>query len=90
MFMDNKTTTALMIPIVNPVLRLFPNDVLGRAAPVLWISLASNIREIETPIGSRPNAVAVVYFLGEPAISFGGGMAFGVPFCICLFAIALI
>ena len=95
MFMNNKETTALMIPIVNPVLRLFPNDGLGRTAPVLCISLAANISEIETPIGSTPigltpNAVAIVYFVGEQAINFGGWMAFGVPFCICLLAIALI
>ena len=90
MFMNNKGTTALIIPIVNPVLRLFPNDGLGRTAPVLCISLAANVIEIGTPIGSTPNAVAIVYFVGEQAISFGGWMAFGVPFCICLLAIALI
>jgi solute carrier family 13 (sodium-dependent dicarboxylate transporter), member 2/3/5 len=30
MFMSNTATTALMITIVTPVLRLFPNDDLGR------------------------------------------------------------
>ncbi len=32
MFMSNTATTALMITIVTPVLRLFPNDDLGRTA----------------------------------------------------------
>ena len=90
MFMNDKGTTALIVPIVNPVLRLCPDDGLGRMAPVLCISLASNISEIGTPTGSMPNAVAIVYFVGEQAINFGGWMAFGVPFCICLLAIALI
>ncbi|MGA0166065.1 MAG: SLC13 family permease [bacterium] len=88
MFMSNTATTALMITIVTPVLRLFPNDDLGRTALVLCIPLAANIGGIGTPIGSPPNAVAMKYLVGEQAISFGGWMAFGVPFSICLLAIA--
>lgn len=87
MFMSNTATTALMITIVTPVLRLLPNDDLGRTALVLCIPLAANIGGIRTPIGTPPNAVAMKYLVGEQAISFGGWMAFGVPFSICLLAI---
>ena len=90
MFMSNTATTALMITIVTPVLRLFPNDDLGRMALVLCIPLAANIGGIGTPIGSPPNAVAMKYLVGEQAISFGGWMTFGVPFSISLLAIAWI
>ena len=90
MFMSNTATTELMITIVTPVLRLFPNDDLGRAALVLCIPLAANIGGIGTPIGSPPNAVAMKYLVGEQAISFGGWMTFGVPFSISLLAIAWI
>ena len=54
------------------------------------ISVAANIRELGTPIGSPPNVFAIVYFVGEQAVSFCGWMAFGIPFCVCLLAIALI
>ena len=90
MFIMNTATTALMITIVTPVLRLFPNDDLGRMALVLCIPLAANIGGIGTPIGSPPNAVAMKYLVGEQAISFGGWMTFGVPFSISLLAIAWI
>ena len=90
MFMRKTATTALMITIVTPVLRLFPNDDLGRTGLVLCIPLAANIGGIGTPIGSPPNAVAMKYLVGEQAISLGGWMTFGVPFSISLLAIAWI
>jgi sodium-dependent dicarboxylate transporter 2/3/5 len=90
MFMSNTATTALMITIVTPVLRLFPNKDLGRTALILCIPLAANIGGIGTPIGSPPNAVAMKYLEEEQAISFGGWMVFGAPFSICLLVIAWI
>ena len=80
MFMSNTATTALMITIVTPVLRLFPERDPGRAGMVLCIPLAANIGGIGTPIGSPPNAVAMKYLVGEQAVSFGLWMSFGVPF----------
>ena len=88
MFMSSTATTALMITIVTPVLRLFLNDDLCRTALVLCIPLAANIGGIGTPIGLPPNAVAMKYLVGEQAVSFGGWMTFVVPFSVSLLAIA--
>jgi sodium-dependent dicarboxylate transporter 2/3/5 len=88
MFMSNTATTALMLTIVTPVLRLFQSEDPGRAAFVLCVPIAANIGGIGTPIGTPPNAIAMKYLLGENAVSFSEWMSFGVPFMLTLLLLA--
>ncbi|MBF0276267.1 MAG: SLC13/DASS family transporter [SAR324 cluster bacterium] len=84
MFMSNTATTALMLAVLAPVLKLFRPDDPGRIAFVLCIPFAANIGGIGTPIGTPPNAVAMKYLTGEISIGFGEWMVFGVPFSLLL------
>ncbi|MGK5093237.1 SLC13 family permease [Deltaproteobacteria bacterium TL4] len=84
MFMSNTATTALMLAILTPVLKLFKDDDPGRIAFVLSIPFAANIGGIGTPIGTPPNAVAMKYLTGANAVSFSDWMAFGVPFALIM------
>ena len=88
MFMSNTATTALMLAILTPVLKLFHPDDPGRDGFVLSIPLAANIGGVGTPIGTPPNAVAMKYLTGENAISFSEWMAFGIPFALLLLVAA--
>lgn len=83
MFMSNTATTAMMLSILIPVLKVFPADDPARKAFVLSIPLAANIGGLGTPIGTPPNAVALKYLTGAN-LTFGKWMAFGVPFVIAI------
>ncbi len=88
MFMSNTATTALMLAILAPVLKLFKKDDPGRLAFILCIPFAANIGGIGTPIGTPPNAVAMKYLAGENAVTFSQWMAFGIPFAVVMLALA--
>ncbi len=87
MFMSNTATTALMLAILTPVLKLFRKDDPGRMAFVLSIPFAANIGGMGTPIGTPPNAVAMKYLTGDNAVSFAEWMLFGVPFAFVMLGI---
>ena len=88
MFMSNTATTAMMLAVLTPVLASLPEGDRGRTAFALAIPTGANIGGIGTPIGTPPNAVAMNYLVGDNAISFGGWMAFAIPYVIILIAIA--
>ena len=87
MFMSNTATTALMLAILAPVMKLFKPDDPARFAFILSIPLAANIGGVGTPIGTPPNAVAMKYLVGENAISFSEWMMFGIPLALMLLVI---
>jgi len=86
MFMSNTATTAMMLAVLMPVLRMIDADDPGRIGFVLAIPFAANVGGIGTPIGTPPNAVGLKFLTadGQPLISFAGWMAFAVPFAIVL------
>lgn len=84
MFMSNTATTAMMLSILFPILKLIPKGDKGRTALALSIPLAANIGGIGTPIGTPPNAIALKYLTGVDQISFGKWMSFGIPLAASL------
>lgn len=84
MFMSNTATTAMMLAILYPVLKLLDPDDKGRIAFVLAIPFAANIGGLGTPIGTPPNAIALKYLTGSDAIGFGTWMSFAVPFVLVM------
>ncbi len=84
MFMSNTATTAMMLAMLNPVLEALDPDDPGRVSYVLAIPVAANIGGIGTPIGTPPNAIGLAYIHQIQEISFGGWMAFAVPFMLLL------
>jgi solute carrier family 13 (sodium-dependent dicarboxylate transporter), member 2/3/5 len=89
MFMSNTATTAMMLAILVPVLKLFPKDDKGRIAFVLAIPIASNLGGMGTPIGTPPNAVALKFINnGADPLTFGEWMSFGVPFVLIMLIIS--
>jgi len=84
MFMSNTATTAMMLALLAPILRLFEKEDRGRIGFVLAIPFAANIGGIGTPIGTPPNAIALKYLVGDNVISFGQWMSFAFPFVVIL------
>ncbi len=70
-FLNNTSTTAMMLGFCGPVLALFEMESSVRKRVLLSIPFAANIGGIATPIGSIPNIIAMqnLSFKGTP-ISF--------------------
>lgn len=83
MFMSNTATTAMMLSILIPVLKVFPPTDKARIAFVLGIPFAANLGGMGTPIGTPPNAIALK-FLTSTHLTFGKWMAFGLPFVVTM------
>jgi sodium-dependent dicarboxylate transporter 2/3/5 len=80
MWISNTATTALMMAVALPVVRMFPGNEPFRKAMILGIPFSSNIGGIGTPIGSPPNAIAMG-FLEQAGfeMTFLDWMIIGVP-----------
>ncbi|MCF0189755.1 MAG: SLC13/DASS family transporter [Marinilabiliaceae bacterium] len=91
MFMSNTATSAMMLAIVAPVIRLLPPEGKGRTAIVMAVPIAANVGGIGTPIGTPPNAIALRYLnqaMPDSEIGFGQWMMVMIPFVIVLLAIS--
>jgi sodium-dependent dicarboxylate transporter 2/3/5 len=58
MWMSNTATATMMIAIVNPFVRMLPEEERFRYALILAVPFGANIGGIGTPIGTPPNAIA--------------------------------
>jgi len=74
----------MMLAILVPVLAFFDKDDPARIGIAMSVPFAANVGGLGTPIGTPPNAVAMKYLTGDMAVSFGGWMAFAVPYVILL------
>ncbi len=90
MFMSNTATTAMMIAVLMPVLKVVDVKDPLRIGLLLAIPFAANIGGVGTPIGTPPNAVAMQFLTKENGmfVSFGGWMAFAVPYVLVMLAVA--
>lgn len=86
MFMSNTATTAMMLSILIPVLKVFPANDKARIAFVLGVPFAANLGGMGTPIGTPPNAIALKFLTGNN-LTFGKWMAFGLPFVVLMLLI---
>ncbi len=84
MFMSNTATTAMMLALLVPVLKLFKPGDRGKVAFGLAVPFAANIGGIGTIIGTPPNAIAVRYLTGDYAMGFGQWMVMALPFVIIM------
>lgn len=66
-FMSNTATTAMMIPVLIPILRTMPEEDPGRVAVTLAIPFGASLGGILTPIGTPPNALGLG-FLAQEAV----------------------
>lgn len=89
MWLSNTATAAMMLSLVLPIVKEFPDGTPARKGLVLSIPFAANAGGLGTPIGSPPNAIAMRYMqeLGnEP--TFGTWMRVGIPLVILVVLIA--
>ncbi|PIE84326.1 MAG: dihydroorotate dehydrogenase [Bacteroidia bacterium] len=87
MFLSNTATAAMMLTIIQPVLRNMPEDGRGRIALALAIPAGANLGGIATPIGTPPNAIALKYLNDPDGLNMGIG--FG-DWAMVLFPVVMI
>ena len=86
--MSNTATTALMLTLIEPILRQLPSTDSFRKALVLAVPTSANIAGMSTPISSPPNAIAMSYLArGNVSFSFQDWIALAGPIVIILLAI---
>jgi len=87
MWMSNTATTALMIALIQPMVSRIPSDSPFRTGVVLSIPLAANVGGIGTPIGTPPNAIAMLEMSnrGQP-VDFLDWMVVTVPLLVIVLA----
>ncbi|MEM1098783.1 MAG: DASS family sodium-coupled anion symporter [Planctomycetota bacterium] len=91
MWMSNTATAVMMLAIVAPIVRSFPEDDAFHRGVILAVPFGANIGGIGTPIGTPPNAVALAALrkqFPELNLSFLDWMMMAVPLALILIAAA--
>ncbi len=91
MWMSNTATAVMMLAIIAPIVRAFPEDDRFHRAVILAVPFGANIGGIGTPIGTPPNAVALAALRDRfPGLNLGfvDWMIMAVPLAALLVLIA--
>ncbi len=91
MWMSNTATAVMMIAIIAPLVKSFPEEDKFHRAVILAVPLGANIGGISTPISTPPNAVAMAALrqhFPELNITFLDWMIMAVPLALLLILIA--
>ncbi len=89
MWMSNTATTAMMFAIILPIIAKIPEGNTFSKGLALSIPFSCNLGGLGTPIGTPPNAIAMI-FLAEKGISinFGEWMLAAFPFLMLFIVFA--